>query len=168
MFRHEIREADCGSGWLWRIYSIVNSINWLSLATNVYQMSYILPRHMKQASNATSSHVLNTGPFLGSCPHAALTAAGGGGHHGSREGNPGGARQLQRSCQDIWEDKLCSLFVVFFLNIFDNRSFISICVLWDDAFVHHLFYFSTRYQSWIKDKILYKEYLCLNCLESLA
>lgn len=83
MFRHEIREADCGSGWLWRIYSIVNSINWLSLATNVYQMSYILPRHMKQASNATSSHVLNTGPFLGSCPHAALTAAGGGGHHGS-------------------------------------------------------------------------------------
>ena len=39
-------------------------------------------------------------------------------HDGHREGNPGGVKQLQPSCQDMWEDKLCSLFVVFFLKTY--------------------------------------------------
>lgn len=33
--------------------------------------------------------------------------------------------------------KLCSLFVVFFLNVFDNPSFTNICFLRDDSFVRH-------------------------------
>lgn len=174
MFRNEIREADCGSGWLWRIYSIVNSINWPALTTYLYQMSYILPRHMKQASVLKRNLIprSKTRSFLGelSTCHADSTSRFS--HQGSQttvtgreiQAAWGGYSGLVRTSEKT--NYVLSLF--FFLNIFDDRSFINICVLWDDALVHHLCYFSIKYQSRITDKILYKEYLCLNCLESLA
>lgn len=174
MFRNEIREADCGSGWLWRIYSIVNSVNWPSLTTYVYQMSHILPRHMKQASILKRTLIprSKTRSFPGELSTCRADATSGCSHQvlhravteRGLQAAWGGYSGLVRTSEKI--NYVLSLF--FFLNIFDNGSFINICVLWDDAFVYHLCYFSTRYQSRIKDKILYKEYLCLNCLESLA
>lgn len=60
-----------------------------------------------------------------------------GSHVAATERRPSGAGAHHGLVRTPEKGRLCSLFVVFFLDIFDNPSFINTCFFKEDSFVHH-------------------------------
>lgn len=132
-------------------------------------MCHILLQNMKETQflKHNFSPCFKKGPYLGNCPHAVMTAACGC-HPKAHKRRPGVLVPTMALLGHLRKANYVLSLLFFFLDLFDNPSFTNTC-LFKKILCISPCSFSTRYQSWTKkDKIPYEEYLCLNCLESLA
>lgn len=111
--------------------------------TYVHKMCHILLQNMKQTQilKHNFSPCSKTGPYLGSCPHEVLTAACG--CHPKApmwqppRGDPGVLVPTTILLGHLRKANYVLSLFFFFLDVFDNPSFINTCSFKEDSFVHH-------------------------------